>query len=193
MKSFFTQGIALLLVAGAMVAHAQTVPPRPIRLPPGTKPKIDPGKVGPPTAKDPIAANTVEPRMLKIQQLRFDRRTSAILKAWSTPAGSDKENKDPKTEDPNAPPKDEFDLALEEFASSVTLGQWSEVKSFLASLPEDEGKTLYEHLIDSFTSNTPSPVPGGSNLSPAQIAQMGSTVNDLVNLAALAAHEAEHG
>ena len=28
---------------------------------------------------------------------------------------------------------------------------------------------------------------------PAQIAQMGATVNDLVNLAALAAHEAEHG
>ena len=27
---------------------------------------------------------------------------------------------------------------------------------------------------------------------PAQIAQMGATVNDLVNLAALAAHDAEH-
>ena len=175
MKSFFARGVALLLVAGAMVAHAQTTPPRAIR-PPGTKPKIDPRKVGPPTAKDPIAANaaanTVKSRMMKIKQLRFDRRTSAILKAWSTPAGSDKENKDPKTEDPNAPSKNEFDLALEEFASSVTLGQWSEVKSFLASLPEDEGKTLYEHLIDSFTSNTPSPVPGGSNLSPAQMAQM---------------------
>ena len=63
---------------------------------------------------------------------------------------------DPKA-DPKAKPKDKFDLALEGFTRNVTLGRWSEIKKFIASLEEEEGKALYKHLIVSLASSAPGP------------------------------------
>ncbi len=42
---------------------------------------------------------------------------------------------------------DPFDLELRGFQYDVTLGDWPAVKTFLAKLPEEEGKAAYEQLI----------------------------------------------
>ena len=51
----------------------------------------------------------------------------------------------------NAAP-DPFDGELRGFQYDVTVGNWPLVKTFLAKLPEDEGKAAYEQLIQGLSS-----------------------------------------
>lgn len=138
-------------------------------------------------AKNAAADPQKQQRLQKINQLAFDRRPSAILKAWSTPRDEAiKEPENPGAQNPgmmnpgmnvnaatlrtmrraqaagvvvngNVMPQgspgdqaagsDSFDRDLRGFQYDVTVGDWPAVKSFLAKLPEDEGKAAYEHLI----------------------------------------------
>ena len=87
-------------------------------------------------------------RLQKIQQLGFDRRPSAILKAWSDPAGKDAPKPPPPAPGaPAPPPPDPFDAELASFRRQVTLGDWPGVAKFLAALPEAEGKAAYKRLV----------------------------------------------
>ena len=150
----------------------------------------------PSAAQNPAAAAApVDPkkqeRLQKIRQLTFDRRPTAILKAWSTPREEAiKNGLNPQaavgagavpgsvgtvrrvvngvvvtTTSPTIGPApgaasilqpgavaasalpDPFDGELRGFQYDVTVGNWPLVKTFLAKLPEDEGKAAYEHLI----------------------------------------------
>ena len=70
-----------------------------------------------PDGKDGSAAPKESPRMTRLKQLAFDRRPSAILKAW---APKPKDDKPRVTKDP----KDEaLDKELSEFQKHVTLGE----------------------------------------------------------------------
>jgi hypothetical protein len=81
------------------------------------------------------------PRLQKLKSLSFDRRPSAILKAWA-PAVPEtpKENEKDKKPDP-------LDLEMKTFQRHVTLGKWDAVKAYLAGLPEDEAKAGYKQLL----------------------------------------------
>ena len=102
-------------------------------------------------------------RMKMIQRLQFDRRPSAILQAWAESnkepeAKEEKEDEEkpkpkseisPSTTEPvePAPDPDWFDEGIKIFQRDVTLGNWPNVKHFLIDLPEDEGKALYQRLL----------------------------------------------
>ncbi|HEY8503399.1 MAG TPA: hypothetical protein VIL46_02375, partial [Gemmataceae bacterium] len=125
--------------------------------------------VMPPAKDDPAAAKVASPdgkeaaaespRLQKLRQLQFDRRPSAILKAWSEPKDRPKDKpKGPK--DSGAKPKDgekkeeseldPIDAELKLFQRNVTLGDWPAVKKYLATLPEEEAKAGYKQLLQSF-------------------------------------------
>ncbi|WP_435015405.1 hypothetical protein TA3x_002943 [Tundrisphaera sp. TA3] len=106
--------------------------------------------------------NKATARLQKIQQLTFDRRPSAILKAWSTPAEEPVKKQEPASppaegKAESAPP-DPFDAELATFRRQVTLGDWAAAGRFLAALPEAEGKALYKRLVSAL----PSPGDEGS-------------------------------
>lgn len=92
-------------------------------------------------------------RMQKIQQLTFDRRPSAILKAWSRPEGEPEEKK-PEEPVERAPGEakpaepDPFDAELKAFQRDVTLGKWDAVKAFLAKQPKAEARATYSQLLN---------------------------------------------
>lgn len=112
-------------------------------------------------------------RMARIQKLKFDRRPSAILKAWSTPLktpeqlkkkeeekAKSSETKPARTQpaeatpetpatppDPNAEKLKEFDLQLAAFQRDVTLSNWDAASSFLKELAEDESKAAYLKML----------------------------------------------
>ncbi|MEX0718753.1 MAG: hypothetical protein WD066_19320 [Planctomycetaceae bacterium] len=140
-------------------------------------------------------------RLEKISQLTFDRRPSAILRAWSGMAEPDSDDP-PQGEESDSPAvarpavvasaagrpirvvspgpvvevfpsgathvlssatgalggastsgnegaaDDPFAKELAAFQRNVTLGQWEDVKKFIAGLPEDEGKALYKQLLE---------------------------------------------
>jgi hypothetical protein len=107
-------------------------------------------------------------RTQKVQQAQFDRRPSAILKAWSATDDKEPEKKsDTPAEptDPNNPPakppeKDPFDDELKMFARNVTLSNWPDVKAYLASIDKDLGKALYRRLLQAMQV-APAAVPPG--------------------------------
>ncbi len=186
MKTRLAPGFVILLLVCnlALRAHAQTAG-APILKPPRTvtteNPEDEaevaetakPGQDADAKKADATVNAKEQARTQKIKQLKFDRRTSEILKVWATPPEEREDPNAPKSADPKEKPKDEFDLALERFVRNVTLGNWDEVKSFLAGLPEEEGKVLYKHLIVSLSSKTPTvSVPSGSGISAAQAAEM---------------------
>ena len=61
----------------------------------------------------------------------------------------------------NAQP-DPFDGELRGFQYDVTVGNWPLVKTFLANLPEDEGKAAYEQLIQGL--GEPPPLRGNAQM-----------------------------
>jgi hypothetical protein len=98
--------------------------------------------VAPPVAPKPAPPEKPKgpsPRLQKLQQLVFDRRPSAILKAWA-PRGAEKVD---------LTKIDPLQLELDMFQRRVTLGHWDAVKAYLAALPKDEGKSGYQHLLTS--------------------------------------------
>jgi hypothetical protein len=94
------------------------------------------------------------PRMQKLKQLHFDRRPSAILKAWA-PQPPPEPPKDGEAKKP-----DPLDTEMADFQRHVTLGEWAAVKKYLAGLPKDEAKEAYRQLLRSLQSGPPM-VPGG--------------------------------
>lgn len=84
----------------------------------------------------------------KLTQIRFDRRPSAILKAWANPPTEYPLPKD--FVGPLKPgQKDHTDFEIEAYQRNVTLGNWPAVKAFLKSLPEADAKAAYKHLLQS--------------------------------------------
>ena len=77
-----------------------------------------------------------------MKQLTFDRRPSAVLKAWAAASQGQQgrlPSKDLKQE--------ELDKELGEFQKNVTLGNWSAVKTYLATLPDEEAVIAYRQLL----------------------------------------------
>src|SRR5262245_35066273 len=129
---------ALFALAAALTATAQppAPPPRPgkTEAPPGIGPDDKPADAKPKEKEGPS-------RLERIKQLQFDRRPSVILKAWAPEKKDDKPApaKDPKTE--------ALDKELAEFGKHVTLGNWTAVKAYIASLPDEEAVTAYRQLL----------------------------------------------
>jgi hypothetical protein len=157
----------------------------------------------------PAPASVPSARLEKLKKLEFDRRPSAILKAWSEPAQPEPEPEATSEATPAAPPvvppapvvteakpadaappaeplseealakqkadeeaarkqaeeaaaaakkKEEetkkkaaeakaLEAELKLFQRNVTLGEWTAVKTYLASLTEPEKKAAYERLL----------------------------------------------
>jgi hypothetical protein len=122
--------------------------------------------------------------MARLKQLRFDRRPSAVLKAWA-------QRPEAKGDTPKAPAKTPLDLELEAFQKHVTLGDWPAVKAYLAGLPPAEGKAAYKQLLHSLQG-----IPGGGQVPmvlgpngpmPTQRPELHAfTVEDVTGLAAAA-------
>jgi hypothetical protein len=147
--------LALLALVLGVTAYAQpqvAPPPRagggpvPAEGPDGPdgEPPLPPGVIGKKGGPGGPGGGSAEtPRMTRLKQLTFDRRPSAVLKAW---APKPKDDKQP-------PPKDEKAAALDkevaEFQKNVTLGKWAEVKAYVASLPDEEATAAYKQLLRS--------------------------------------------
>lgn len=132
-----------------------------------------------PTERELLPAATVDgqrppsPRLAKLRALQFDRRPSAILRAWATPPGAEVEEEPttpagpqpvpegvvvgpdgtPQPQPPGAAEgkkaKDPIDRELAEFKRMVTLGQWGAVKAYLAGLTEEEAAVGYKQMLQS--------------------------------------------
>lgn len=125
---------ALLMFAAAVAAHAQP----PVAPPPRLVEKAA-------KADEPKEA----PRLTKLKALTFDRRPSAVLKAWAPKSEVKKATPEPPEKDKKEPDPKAEELAKElaAFQTQVTLGKWGDVKSYLAALPEDEGAAAYKQLL----------------------------------------------
>lgn len=168
----------------------------------------------PPTATVPSQTGTIIPTpvaptatpaqltlLQAVQQAQFDRRPSAILKAWSTPPKSAEDEKpegaestpaaDAGSEDPAAQAaalaaqqvaeeNARVQESVESLQRDVTLGNWDGVKTFLGSMEEAERKPSYEHILRSLARR-----PANSTSSPAQMinGQMVPTSSSARNLA----------
>jgi len=121
-------------------------------------------------------------RLKKIKGLQFDRRPAAILKAWS-------EVGKPSVDESEAQPKatdradqlakkpsdaDVFDEELKIFQRNVTLSNWPEIKHYLTDLPEEDGKALYERLLQAMRT-TPTSLP--EDVPPQLAAQLSQVRN----------------
>ena len=102
------------------------------------------------------------PRMQKLKQLSFDRRPSAILKAWGARAPPEEpKEKTPSDRKPPRRSRTLWDEEMKTFARQVTLGNWPAVKAYVARLPADEAKAGYEHLLQSLQSGPAANPAGG--------------------------------
>jgi hypothetical protein len=120
------------------------------------------GLLGSPSRRGPLLAAVVlrarlpqtptpdSPRMMRLKQLTFDRRPSAILKAWA-------HRPETKPRDPKQPAPTPLDAELQAFQKNVTLGNWPAVKSYLAGLPTGEGKAAYQQMLQSLQGAPPQP------------------------------------
>ncbi len=125
--------------------------------------------------QNPAAAAATTARLAKIKALKFDRRPSAILKAWATPPKApDAESEatpeakpEPATTAKPAPEQPAaaaaqaaaakraaeqlraFEAQLTTLQRNVTLGRWEAVGTFVSGLPEAEAKALYAQLLKS--------------------------------------------
>jgi hypothetical protein len=143
--------LALFAVAAGCTAAAQTPATAP-----APRAKVVPGEPAPPGAVavgpdgKPVPAEAKgsegpkeSPRLAKLKQLQFDRRPSAILKAWA-PESKDAADKRPTIQDPK---EAELEKELAAFRKNVTLGNWAAVKDYLASLPDEEAIAGYRQLL----------------------------------------------
>lgn len=121
-------------------------------------------------------------RLAEIKKLKFDRRSSAVIKAWATPAkttGPLQAEKPAAADQPLVAQKPltpaqqaaadkkalqqklaaelkEFQQQLTTLQQHVTQGKWDQVKAFFKTLPEDEYEALYLQLTSSLQ-NPPRP------------------------------------
>jgi hypothetical protein len=160
----------LLVLTAGVGAYAQP-PVAPAPRPAGVPLAVTPdGPAGEPGKGDKGEKDGPKetPRMTRLKSLTFDRRPSSILKAWApkpeakkaaTPEPPEKGAKtpDPKAEE-LAKKAEELTKEIAAFQLSVTLGKWADVKTYLASLPEDEGAAAYKQLLRGLRQG---PGPGG--------------------------------
>lgn len=148
---------AFVALAAALSAPAQPVIIRPapeakaggpVALPDGRGAPGGPGEAAP-------AGPAESPRLTRLKTLSFDRRPSAVLKAW---APQPKETKPAVKKDPKA---DALDKELADFQKTVTLGRWPAVKAYLATLPDDEAVAGYQQLLRSLQQRPSMPMRGG--------------------------------
>src|SRR5439155_23597299 len=134
---------ALFVLAIGLTASAQPpsapAPRSAAGAPIASVPPDGPGKADGKDAKVP--GQTESPRMTRLKQLTFDRRPSSVLKACAPP---DKDEKPAISKDPK---EEALDKELTAFQKSVTLGNWPPVKSYLASLPDEEAVAAYRQLL----------------------------------------------
>lgn len=144
--------LALLLSVGsAAFAQVTVVPggPVPVEGPEGVE--LPPGAVPPGAVPPPGAAAAPLTRLARLKTLTFDRRPSAILKAWAPP----------KKEDvpPGTPPKDPkveaLDKELEAFQRTVVAGEWDKVKGYMAALPDEEATAAFTQILQQMQMNRP--------------------------------------
>ncbi len=89
-------------------------------------------------------------RQKKLAALSFDRRPSAILEAWSAAAAQSKGKQGKGKKSDKQPSEAEaLEAELQEFGRQVTLGDWSAVRDYLASLEEAEAEAGYKQLLAS--------------------------------------------
>jgi hypothetical protein len=137
-----------------------------------------------PKDKDPAKKEEPKeaPRLQKLRQLSYDRRPSAVLKAWSTPLA--------EIPVPGKEKQDPVDRELALLQRHVTLGNWLAVKAFLAALPDDEAKAGYKQMLTSLQSNPGNMSPGGPGPMNPQMMQFAERnvffPEDLLGLAAAA-------
>lgn len=136
------------------------------------------------SSEESLVAAHNKKKLDAIKKLKFDRRSSAIIKVWSTPAddkpGEEKletsnttqpiEAKRPLTPEQQIAAEKkarqtqrdaefkQFEKSLKKLQHDVTLGNWSEVKAFFAQLPAEEYQALYTQLLASL--QTPPRQPG---------------------------------
>lgn len=70
-----------------------------------------------------------------------------------------------------------------QFARHVTLGRWGAVSEYLAALPEDQKKQVYDKLLQSLASMPASGNPQQGNLPPSALPSHSMTPADIVGLA----------
>ena len=160
------------------------------------------------------------PRLTRLKALNYNRSPSAILKAWAEIEAEQTKPDDAEPTDSQAadvPDNDaadseaEKELSAEEAAAkaaaealeqelktlqrNVTLGRWTEVKSYLAQIPEEEGQAGYERMLVSLGSP---PVVDGEQQPQIAIPGFGIlgenhkfALDDLIGLAAASPHELE--
>jgi hypothetical protein len=157
------------------------------------------GRVAPPPG--PVKPS---PRQVKLQQLKFDRRPSTILKAWAPELPADPKDKQKKTN------PDPLDIEVKAFQRNVTLGKWDAVKAYLAKLTPEESKTGYQQMLRSLQQGHGPSLPGsmrgrGGEITPEMMQMMQGGMgnmmqwieknrfgpDDLIGLAAAAPKELE--
>lgn len=196
----------LLPLALVATAVAQEPPPR--ELPAEVRRVLE--QSGRPVPAEPGATAPApaqaDPRAQQLKQLRFDRRSSAILEAWSAPEPMPVDE-DPELalpEEPTPPAEGEApdpELAkkkaeieqkrlkreMEIFARDVTLGRWERVGAFLESLPEKDRKPSYLHLLNVLQQPPPEPQKPGQQQVPNQFKEQNVfTFDDVLGLAGAA-------
>jgi hypothetical protein len=157
--------VAILFLPRVAPGQQAAVPPAPATAVAPSGQRAPPAGVKAVEAKTAAASNE-SPRLQKLKQLQFDRRPSAILKAWApAPPEEKSQPADPKA----APAKpDPLDGELKTFQRNVTLGNWAAVKTYLTGLPEEEAKAGYQQMLQSLQGM------------PAQAAQPGMVVRSAV-------------
>jgi hypothetical protein len=145
--------------------------------PPAAAQAATPGEPGAATA---TPAQPESPRMTRLKQLVYDRRPSAMLRAWAKPAGKELDDDESAQADGNPPqavparppaaaqaadgapdkaagqPTAEelkaLDKDLKLLQRNVTLGKWGDVKAYLAGIPAEESKEGYAQMLRSLSS-----------------------------------------
>lgn len=100
-------------------------------------------------------------RLQRLLQLQFDRKPSSVLGVWAgfsadamaraalPPGAETPEEQAAAALPPGAPPPppDPFAAEVALLTSSVTLGDWAVVASYVAHLPPDHGPKFHRHLL----------------------------------------------
>ena len=156
-----------------VVAPAQLVKPKPGQpLKEGVKPEGDKPADAPAAPAD--GKNTAEkkedPRLVKFRQLTLDRRPSNILRVWNLVNSPPAVVADPKKETKTDP----LDAEMDRLRQAVVLSQWDKVKTFLKSLPADDGKLAYTQFLNALQAPIPlvMPNPADAPTDPAEMMQL---------------------
>lgn len=167
--------LAVFAVVAGLTASAQppvTVapPPRPAKATVAVAPEPREVKVAAAKSEGPKES----PRLVKLKSLTYDRRPSAVLKAWAPAKKGDRPRAARPSPSmppgvvmgpdgpvspggPGSPPgaaggpsgaeAEALEAELEAFQKKVTLGDWAGVKAYLAGLPDEEAVPAYRQLL----------------------------------------------